>query len=444
MKKKLTAFILTILILFSAFSLTSSAYDRNTVSETSSIYSKALSLAGRRSFHGNCNLATAYQLMARGIYSGGLDYSGSGDLWYNHFSGVSKTSGGYNVVTVKGRNCLYNLIEKYGSPIYDIVYSLGTGGTSGSKHVLYIRAIIDGYVYFADSFDCSYGGYYYPEGACTVLSVDKFVSSYRSMNGNPHGCVYFVKNQVNSGQNSVSDSSDTEYVKGKYIITASALNIRKDANISSKAIGLVPNGATVNVTEVKNAWGKITYNGNTGWISLEYALKMSSGESDTEKDITNELIAVYLTADKSAVKSGDTITWSAAAAGSGGKFLYSFEIFLDGESIYKSEYRSDASFSYTAEAVGTYQAFVTITDEQNNEAQLYGDSVECTDSDEIIMGDVDGNGKINSVDARLALRIASKAEKADSGRLRRSDMNNDNSVTSSDARKILRISAKLE
>ncbi len=59
-------------------------------------------------------------------------------------------------------------------------------------------------------------------------------------------------------------------------------------------------------------------------------------------------------------------------------------------------------------------------------------------------GDVDGNGKITAADARLALRISAKLEKATEYQTRIADMDKNGKITAADARKILRISAKLE
>ena len=451
MKRKLTVFFLTALLLLVSCFFTASAYDSELANDVTSTYSAALSLAGRRSFHGNCNLATAYQLRALGIYDGQLDFSGSGDQWYSHFSGVSKTSGGYNVITISGKNCLYDLIEKYGTPIYNVIYSLGTGGTSGTKHVLLIRAIIDGYVYFADSFGCTYGRTYYPEGTCTVLSLEKFISAYRGMNGDAHGCVYFTKqNGADHLEGSANNpdswkNDDKDRTPGEYIITASVLRIRGGAGTEFESLGTIPNGATVYVTEISGGWGKIDYSGIQGWISLEYALSISNPDDDLSNDASAGLRATLLTADKSTVEPGGTVTWTAGAeGGSSDKYFYSFDIYLDGEIVYTRTYQTDNSITYTAGEEGTYQASVTILDSQNNKAQLYGDAVTCIDIENLLIGDVDNNGKITSADARLALRASAKIEDMDARQLICADMNRDGKITSADARMILRKSAKLD
>ena len=163
------------------------------ISGIETTYDAALNDAGRSSFHGYCNLAVAYQLKERGIFEG-LDYTGNGYSWYSHYAGQtenSKTSGGYYTVTYGGADCLYDLIEDYGDELYYIAYSLGTGGSSGSNHVMLITALIDNTVYFADSF--SYGAT--REGNATALPIDEFINRYSRMNGSAHGCVYFTKDR---------------------------------------------------------------------------------------------------------------------------------------------------------------------------------------------------------------------------------------------------------
>ena len=63
-----------------------------------------------------------------------------------------------------------------------------------------------------------------------------------------------------------------------------------------------------------------------------------------------------------------------------------------------------------------------------------------TDADS---GDVNMDGKVNSGDARLALRAAAKLEELSAEQRQSADMNQDGKVNSSDARTILRIAAKL-
>lgn len=433
MNKKIISIILTITLIFSV-PVFSAASAQTVKQDVDSNYAKALELADKTSFHGNCNLATAYQLLAVGIYKGDLDFSGAGNLWYDYFSGVSKTSGGYSVVTVSGKNCLYDLTDKYGNEIYNIVYSLGTGGTSGSKHVLYIRAIIDGYVYFADSFGCTYGGTYYPEGKCTVLSVDSFVASYKDMNGDAMGCVYFTNGE--SLHLTGSRTVPTQlHETGRYKITASALRIRETAGTGSDSLGVVMNGETVHVTETNGNWGKITYDGETGWICLDYA-----------EFIKSDRLTVSVSADSSYAFSGDTITWEALSfGGDGDDYNYSFTIFKDDEEILSTPFDDKNTVSCEASEAGEYIALVYASDGQKNIAEAYSETLIVIDTmDDIITGDADLNGKVTSSDARLVLRAAAGLEILEGLSLICADADGNGKITSADARKIIRRAAGLE
>ncbi len=62
-----------------------------------------------------------------------------------------------------------------------------------------------------------------------------------------------------------------EFKTGKYKTTATYLRMRKGPSVTDAPILSIAEGTEVTVTEVKNDWGKITYLGETGWISLLYA-----------------------------------------------------------------------------------------------------------------------------------------------------------------------------
>lgn len=401
MKTKITAFIITVVMLFSLCAFSASAYDGELLSSITENYDRALALAGRGSFHGRCNLATAYQLQAMGIYDGGLDYSGTGDSWYDYFKDVSETSGGYKVVTVSGSNCIYDLVSKYGNEIYNVVYSLGTGGSSGSKHVLYIRAIIDGYVYFADSFGTSYYQTYYSEGEGTVLSISDFVSEYKRMNGNAYGCVYFSTDKSEHLAGSVENpadwaDSDKTYTAGKYVVTATMLRIRDIASTYGDTLDMIPNGENITVTDIRDNWGKVEYNGVEGWVCLTYTLRLSA--------VTD---SVSVISDKSVLFIDDTVTWTAIAEGESSKYFYSFYIYKGDEKIYSGTFSSSNTLSFTPDAKGAYKACVTVKDADNNVKKACSGDIYCLGEElDILKGDVNGDGVISALDTVLSSRMA--------------------------------------
>lgn len=66
------------------------------------------------------------------------------------------------------------------------------------------------------------------------------------------------------------------------------------------------------------------------------------------------------------------------------------------------------------------------------------------DYDGVVMYDVNGDGKINASDARLALRVSARLEVLEGNSFTAADTDKDGKVTASDARRILRKAAKLD
>ena len=66
-------------------------------------------------------------------------------------------------------------------------------------------------------------------------------------------------------------SQTSTYQTGKYVITASNLNMRSTPSTSGTVLAVLTSGTYVDVTETSGKWGKITYGTHTGWVSLAYA-----------------------------------------------------------------------------------------------------------------------------------------------------------------------------
>jgi uncharacterized protein YgiM (DUF1202 family) len=75
-----------------------------------------------------------------------------------------------------------------------------------------------------------------------------------------------------------SDFSDS--YAGIYTVTASSLNIRSTPSASSTRVGSIPNGATVTVTSGNGSWAAVTYNGVSGYCSMDY-LKAAASTTTT-------------------------------------------------------------------------------------------------------------------------------------------------------------------
>lgn len=72
-----------------------------------------------------------------------------------------------------------------------------------------------------------------------------------------------------------TSSQNVNYTTGTYLINtgSSNLNIRSAPNDTTSIVGKVPGNTQVEVTQVSGSWGRITYDGVSGWISLDWCVK---------------------------------------------------------------------------------------------------------------------------------------------------------------------------
>lgn len=478
--KRVLSLFLTFLMTVTAFtssSFSASALTKSElISQVESDYKKALSLKGWSSFYGYCNIAVAYQLLAKGVYTGSEpDYQGGGSDWYYDYTDKKSTSGGYNVVTIGGAGCIDELVNKYGDNIYNIAVSYGTGGTSGSTHVVVISAIIDGEVYFTDSF--RYGSS--PEGGCRVWSLSFFKSEYKRMNGNPYGLVYFSKTDSSV---TIDKEDIPEFTTGEYAVVVDSLNVRSTPSTSGDILGQLDShtknsqeNTIVKILEISNEkWGKIDYNGKTGWICLyngkfyvskiqtiddnsknfgsnpdeETSTSYEESSSASSKAKSSEtpgvpLTIVQLSLDEESVKTDMDIVWIATVVGGSGEYEYCFDVSKDGKLYEEGEFSEYKELFFTASESGNYSVTLTVRDSDGRSAQFRSDITEIKSKTQILIGDVNLDGKVTGSDARVTLRCAAGIEKLEGDALLAADIDGNGKVTANDARMILRISAKI-
>lgn len=100
----------------------------------------------------------------------------------------------------------------------------------------------------------------------------------------------------------------SNYTEGKHMTTASNLNLRSEPNTSCSILTKIPIGTIVDITKFSGNWGYITYNGYSGWISMDYAVFFDDSHSDTsEYSVKWNVIDVS--------KWQGSIDWSKVAAG---------------------------------------------------------------------------------------------------------------------------------
>lgn len=194
--------IIALIAAFTSFSivLTSASSETDRINQQiRDTYSAALkifkqSYPDKNSFDGWCGAYVRDQLLVLDIISSqDSDVSGNGNKMYgNTKSGT--TSKGYVKEKFGGNNCLSDIVNKYGNNVYNIFVSwthqYGYSNSSpGAGHVVFIHAIIDGRLYFSESYDSSYG----KEGTPQNCTISDFMRRYNNSYGNAIGAVLFKK-----------------------------------------------------------------------------------------------------------------------------------------------------------------------------------------------------------------------------------------------------------
>lgn len=144
-------------------------------------YYRARATARKKSFHGYCGTMTSHQLYALGINTGWIVLNGRDQ--YNYYRDMEVTSGGYYIMPYDAED--FTLLEALRAITDDgtrdarniMVGFQWTKTSEGRKygHSLVINAILNGTVYFVESFHCPLGG---PEGTVITCSIEEFANYF--------------------------------------------------------------------------------------------------------------------------------------------------------------------------------------------------------------------------------------------------------------------------
>lgn len=81
--------------------------------------------------------------------------------------------------------------------------------------------------------------------------------------------------------------SNSNYKLGVYEAQED-LNLREAPSTTNERVGLVEEGTTLNVISISDGWGKVAYDGQIGWICLEYADIVDDYEEYIPYDMTGD------------------------------------------------------------------------------------------------------------------------------------------------------------
>lgn len=166
------------------------------VAQINSTYS-AMRAARGYSYSGWCGQYVKDMLNYIGVgYYGNGSYNGN--QWYYTLVTNGVTRFGYKQVKYPGGDSLNRILADNGGVAYNIVLTFNAFySSSGSYvpygHVVFINAIIDGVVYFSESFSSRFSG---NEGSAQAKTFSQFVNYYYNYFGEPIGAIHMTQGTV--------------------------------------------------------------------------------------------------------------------------------------------------------------------------------------------------------------------------------------------------------
>ena len=148
------------------------------------IYQAAKRGAGTSTFKGYCAWYVNWQLYLLGINREFV--GGNGNQEFDNYCDLTRSNGGYNITAYPAksyslRGALNAITESGTRDAYNILVGFQVGsGADGLKygHTCFIHGIVDGQVYYSESFAATVDGVKHPEGAPIVCSIDTFCDYY--------------------------------------------------------------------------------------------------------------------------------------------------------------------------------------------------------------------------------------------------------------------------
>ena len=287
---------------------------------------------------------------------------------------------------------------------------------------------------------------------CLLESNDRHRSCNRTACINEFGN-FQCRNKVNNPGTVIPGqtvSFESTYTTGKYILNE-IMNFRSGHSTSDGIYCEIPLGTTVFVMEISENWGKITYNGKTGWISLDYSTKLN--ETVTTPPATT---APATTVPATSAPVTTTAPASTAPAAEATK-IYTAGSYVTTDALNLRANHSLTAGIYSIIPKGTQLTVTEISGEWGKTsyqgvtgwislkyASFKGESSGVVKTvGRMVTGDADGNGKLTAEDARLILRHFVQIEPIQNAFLSRADINGDGRIDPEDARLVLRKSVHL-
>ena len=160
--------------------------------EAVSIYNQCLASTEKESLNGFCGLMTSHQLYHMGVNKFLLVYDGKDQ--FDSYRDMDITTGGYypRAISAEEGDLAYalNEISRFGTKdVYDILVGFQATNTEvGAQfgHACVINAILDGVVYYVESYYTPYAGEAGNLGRCSIEEFARFFADWTEYEGTIH------------------------------------------------------------------------------------------------------------------------------------------------------------------------------------------------------------------------------------------------------------------
>lgn len=84
------------------------------------------------------------------------------------------------------------------------------------------------------------------------------------------------------------------FANGNYIVNlAPSLRVRSKRDTTSSLVTNIPKGTKVTISDIKEGWGKVTYNSKTGYVYMQYLTPVATTDTDVSAENRLGTIEVY-------------------------------------------------------------------------------------------------------------------------------------------------------
>lgn len=239
-------------------------------------YKKSKSFYGWDSFHGFCGALVNAQLYLLGITDTVLGVDGRDA--FDTFKRLSVTSGGFGVKAypagLYSLKSALNAITKNGTAdAYNILVGFQkTPSVLGRRygHAVVIHAILDGTVYFVESYNVTINGVYYKEGTPLTASIEDFAAYYADTTTQFDGVIHFgLKTYADSCTEYPSNATGTVVAEGNIW----SQPCEDGVNGASQIMGQLTAGQQVEITglylNTENQYWYELSGGEGGYVPVE-------------------------------------------------------------------------------------------------------------------------------------------------------------------------------